>query len=205
MSCITIYDENTRIQCLHEIKINPDNKIGQKTTFSKCLPSQPSQSDTTQPLQPIQPVQLVQHAQSMQPIPFVQPAVSTKPLKRNSNAVTPPPSPTLSTATTATGTTTPIYSMCKVVVRSRSSFQIPIRNPPKDRCIFTPSFISIWLLIKVRIAHSRSQNPSIFSPSTEHHVITLTPAYSFIFNSVTTILEGIDGACFGFLLSSTFI
>jgi hypothetical protein len=117
-----------------------------KTAFSKCPPSQPLQTiDPIQPLQPIQPIQLIQPiqpvqlAQSVQPILPVQSAFSTQSLKRNTDAATLPPSPTLSTTTTATGTTTPIYSTCKVVVRPRSSFHIPIRNPPKDRCTFTPS------------------------------------------------------------------
>ncbi|KAN0083605.1 hypothetical protein V8E54_002693 [Elaphomyces granulatus] len=111
----------------------PRNKTGPKTARSKNPTSQPLQSiGPIQSLQPIQPIQSIPPVQLVQPI---QPVAPTQ-----SDAVTSPPSPSLSTATTATGTTTTsIYSTCKVVIRPRSSFRIPIRNPPKDPCNFTPS------------------------------------------------------------------
>ena len=108
----------------------PRNRTGPAMSFSNDpIASQPRQATgSIQSLQPIQPVQHVKPAQ---------PAAPTQPLEIN--ASTPPPSPTLSTATTATGIiTTPIYSASKVVIRPRSSFHIPIRNPPKERCSFTP-------------------------------------------------------------------
>lgn len=111
----------------------PRNRTGPTMSFSNDpIASQPRQpTGSSQSLQPIQPVQPVQPVQPAQPV------APTQPLERI--VATPPPSPALSTATTATGTTTtPIYSTCKVVIRPRSSFRIPIRNPPKDRCTFTP-------------------------------------------------------------------
>ena len=113
----------------------PCNRTGPMMSFSNDpIASQPHQP--TGSIQSLQPIQTVQPIQPVQP---VQPAAPTQSLERN--AATPPPSPTLSTATTATGTTTtPIYSTCKVVIRPHSSFRIPIRNPPKERCSFTPLF-----------------------------------------------------------------
>jgi hypothetical protein len=117
-------------------KNKPHNRTGPTMSFSNNpIASQPRQATgSIQSLQPIQPIQPVQPVQDVKP---AQPATPTQPSEIN--AATPPPSPTLSTATTATGTiTTPIYSSSKVVIRPRSSFHIPIRNPPKERCSFTP-------------------------------------------------------------------
>ena len=114
----------------------PRNKTGPKTAFSNNPTSQPLRS--IGPMQSLQPIQPIQPILPVQPIHLTQVA-PTQSVERNADAVTSPPSPTLSTATTATGTTTaPIYSTCKVVIRPRSSFRIPIRNPPKDHCNFTP-------------------------------------------------------------------
>src|ERR1700722_6177236 len=106
-----------------------------------------------QPIQPIQPVQLVQ------PIYLTRPIAPSQSVERNADSVTPLSSPTLSTATTATGTTTtPIYSTCKVVIRLVPAFESRSETHPCQRSLqlHTPaaSFISMWLLIEVGMAQS---------------------------------------------------
>jgi hypothetical protein len=123
----------------------PHNKTGPKTAFSKNPTSQPLQyiapiqsSQLIQPIQSVPPVQPVHPILPVQPIHLTQPVALTESVERNADVVVSPPSPALSTAATGTATT-PIYSTCKVVIRPRSSIRIPIRNPPKDHCNFTPS------------------------------------------------------------------
>ncbi|KAN0072330.1 hypothetical protein V8E54_009259 [Elaphomyces granulatus] len=108
----------------------PYNKTGTKLAFSK------------NPTTPYEPTTPVYWSYSILAANSAYPACSTRSANlphsiscaiticgEKSDSVTSPPSPTLSTATTATGTTTtPIYSTCKVVIRPRSSFRIPIRN-----------------------------------------------------------------------------
>ena len=83
-----------------------------------------------QPIQPIQPVQLVQ------PIYLTRPIAPSQSVERNADSVTPPSSPTLSTATTATGTLQYLQGS------DSTSFQLsnPDQKPThaKDHCNFTP-------------------------------------------------------------------
>jgi hypothetical protein len=143
-SCRIIYDGNTGMQSLHGMRISPAIGLVEQCHFRMTL-FQASHVNLLAQFNPCSQSSL----SSLSSLSNL--SAPTQSLERN--AATPPPSPTLSMATTAAGTTTtPIYSTCKAH-SDPASFQLS--NPdPKILYPLVTSFVSMWLPVEVGIAQS---------------------------------------------------